>query len=116
MTADPQYWYARSGDHFLARHSYGIVHWRGFVALFGTIMGSIGMLVVGGVSAVMVLIGEIAIESMVLKIGAVILGAGSVVGSIWLAIYAFRTLRKRVDPVNNIAHYRKKFFAKLSGN
>ena len=116
MTAEPHYWYARNGDHFLARHSYGIVHWKGFVALFATIMGCISMLVIGGVTVVLVLVGEIAIESTILKFGAVILGATSVVGSIWLAIYAFRTLRKRVDPVNNAAFYRKKFFAKLSGN
>ncbi len=115
MTADPQYWYARSGDHFLARHSYGVVHWKGFVALFGTIMGCIALLLVGVLSIVFVLTGEIAIEGMILNIGTVILGAALVVGSIWLAIYAFRTLRKRVDPVNNVAHYGKKFFAKLSG-
>ena len=70
----------------------------------------------GVLPIVLVLTGEIAIESMVLKYGAVILGAALVVGSISLAIYAFRTLRKRVDPVNNVAFYRKKFFAKLSGN
>lgn len=114
-SADPQYWYARSGDNFLARHNYGIVHWKGFVALFATIMGCIGLLLIGGLTVVFVLVGEIAIESIILKLGAVILGAASVVGSIWLAIYAFRTLRKRVDPVNNVAHHRKKFFAKLSG-
>ncbi len=116
MTVEPQYWYARSGDNMFARHHYGVVHWKGFVALFATIMGCIAMLVVGGVTVVLVLVGEIAIESTILKLGAVILGAASFVGSIWLAIYAFRTLRKRVDPVNNVAFYRKKFFAKLSGN
>jgi hypothetical protein len=115
MTADPQYWYARSGDNLFARHHYGVVHWKGFVALFATIMSCIGLLLIGGLTAVFVLTGEIAIESMVLKFGAVILGAALVGGSIWLAFYAFRTLRKRVDPVNNAAHYRKKFFRKLSG-
>jgi len=116
MTSEPQYWYARSGDNLFARHHYGVVHWKGFVALFGTIMGCISMLVLGSLTVIFVLVGEIAIESIILKTGAVILGAASVVGSIWLAIYAFRTLRKRVDPVNNVAHHRKKFFAKLSGN
>ncbi len=115
MTAKLQYWYARSGDNMFARHHYGVVHWKGFVALFATIMGCIALLLAGVLSIVLVLVGEIAIESMILKIGAVILGAALVVGSIWLAIYAFRTLRKRVDPVNNAAFYRKKFFAKLSG-
>ncbi len=111
-----QYWYARSGDNMLARHQYGVVHWRGFVALFATIMGCIGLLVSGVLSVVFVLVGEIVVQSTVLKFAVVILGAALVVGSIKLAIYAFRTLRKRVDPVNNVAFYRKKFFAKLSGN
>ena len=115
MTAEPQYWYARRGDTMLTRHSYSPVHWKGFVALFATIFGCIAMLVLGALIVIFLLTGEIAVEGMVLKISAVILGFALVVGSIWLAIYAFRTLRKRVAPVNHVAYYRKKFFGKLSG-
>ncbi len=115
MTANPKYWFARSGDNVLLRHNYSIVHWKGFVALFGTIIGCIWLLLCGGLTIIFILSGEVEVESLILKIGALLFGAASVAGSVWLAIFAFRTLRKRADPVNTAAHYRKQFFAKLSG-
>lgn len=115
MTDNPQYWYARSGDGFLSRNNYTPVHWKGFVALFGTIFGCIVLLIGGVLSTIFVLSGEVVIENTILKWGAVIVGAAVAICAFGLAIYAFVTLRKRVDPVNNAAFYRKKFFQKLSG-
>ncbi len=117
MTTDhaPQYWYARHGDNLLSRNNYGIVHWKGFAALFGTIMGCIWLLLGGMLTIIFVLTGEVEIESVLLKIIAVLAGVIGVASSIRLAIYSFLTLRKRVDPINPASHYRKKFFAKLFG-
>ncbi len=115
MTAEPQYWYARSGDSALGRMNYTPVHWKGFAALFGTIFGCIGLLLAGVLSALFVLFGEVTIENVLLKWGIVALGIAAAICAFVLAIYAFITLRKRVDPVNNVAFYRKKLFNELSG-
>ena len=109
MTDKPEYWYARSGDGFLARNNYTPVHWKGFVALFGTIFGCIGLLLAGVLSMVFVLSGEVVIENALLKWGVIALGGAAAICAFMLAIYAFTTLRKRVDPINNASWYRKKF-------
>ncbi len=115
MTDHPQYWFARRGDKLLTRHSYAIVHWKGFVALFAAIMGSIWLLILGMVSTIFVIAGEIPIENVILKIGAVIIGVCAVIASVIIPFYAYGAMKKRTDPVNDAAYYRKKFFQKLSG-
>lgn len=103
----PEYWYARSGDNALSRYNYSPVHWKGFVALFGVIFGCIAMLIA---SVLLMVFSLTQMEMMATKIIAVIIGVSGIICTIWLAVKAYKTLRKRVDPVNNAAHYRKKFF------
>ncbi len=112
MTAEPEYWYARSGDSALGRMNYTPVHWKGFVALFGIIFGCIGLLLAGALSTIFVLSGEIAIENEILKWSIAAIGASVATCSVLLAVSAFITLRKRVDPVNNASWHAKKFFGR----
>ncbi len=107
-----EYWYARSGDNVLARNNYTPVHWKGFVALFAVIFGCIGLLLL---SVLLVVVGVLENDNMTMVIAAEAAGTVGVVSAFYLAFKAWKYLRKRVDPVNNAAHYRKKFFGKLSG-
>jgi uncharacterized membrane protein YuzA (DUF378 family) len=107
MTDVPEYWYARSGDHWFSRYHYSPVHWKGFAALFGAIFGCIGLL---NASVLLMVFSLMQMEMLATKIVAVIIGVSGIILTIWLTVMAFKTLRKRVDPVNNAVHYRKKFF------
>ncbi len=102
-----QYWFARSGDHFLTRHRYVPVNWRGFFAMFGAIMGSIWLLV-GGI--VLGIVGAANATSMFVKAAAVVVGVLLVSAAIRFALFCYRTLKARTDPVNNASHHRGSFF------
>ena len=105
-TEHKEYWFARDGDRWWLRYHFSPVHWKGFVALFGAVMGSIWLLV-GGV--LLIVLGGIESPTFLLKIICILTGIVLVALAIKLARYSFQTLRKRVDPVNTTGWYWKRF-------
>ncbi len=102
-----EYWFARDGDRWWLRYHYSPVHWKGFIALFGAIMGGIWVLI-GGV--LLVVLGGSSAPSLSLRIASVIGGAALLVTAVFLAVFSYRRLRERVDPVNTSRWYWRKFF------
>ena len=103
---DKEYWFARDGNRWWSRFHYSPVHWKGFAALFGAIMGSIWMFISGGL---LVILGGSQAPNLLLRILCVIAGLALLAVTLWLASYSYRTLRKRVDPVNTSWWYWKRF-------
>ena len=104
-----EYWFARNSRKAWGRYSIGVVHWKGFLMLFATIMGSIWLLVAGVLSVVL---GTAMIESIIAKVGAAIVGISLVAAACWLGWTGYRVMRVRLDPERTSSDHYRGWFGK----